>query len=510
MIDIRSSLQVAWGRISLAGARRHQTYSTNFKLKALGCAAIFIAGCSSAAPHGDTSMGAATQKMAVAPSTEWRLQIPENPPKWELTIPEQPSIDRWVRYFSEEKHKSFQIQLDRARRYTVPVQDIFERKGLPKDLIYVALIESGFCPTARSHANAVGMWQFISSTGKRYGLEQDQWIDERRHPFKAAEAAAEYLSFLYDWFGSWPLALAAYNGGENAVQGALVQSGLKTFWDLAQNGYLPSETRDYVPKILAAIKIIRNRDHYGFFYDPQQYVPRHETVSIPGGVKLSWIGKHIGVPENLLQDCNPELSRSVTPPWCLNYDLRVPIGKADAVLKALTECPVEEEKPEKLEKPEPKIAAPLSHPVASAYQVRRGDTWFSLARKYNCTPQSLASLNGCRISQPLRAGQTLKTPGKPGSMIASYDHQGTELKAKVSMEKNKKSPVAPAQKPRRPQYYSACRGDTLWSIAERFGVTVQELRAHNKLSPNQKIVPGDMLIIDNKKPDTARMAKRRT
>ena len=124
-------------------------------------------------------------------------------------------------------------------------------------MIYVALVESGFSPTARSHANAVGMWQIVSKTGNRFGLEQNKWVDERRHPMKAAQAAANYLSLLYDQFGSWSLALAAYNAGENAVQGALDKSGLKTFWDLLDNGYLPAETRDYVPKVFAAVKIIR-------------------------------------------------------------------------------------------------------------------------------------------------------------------------------------------------------------------------------------------------------------
>jgi len=207
------------------------------------------------------------------PAPKRPLPIPDHPaPKWSLPIPDHPTIDAWARRFSEKEYKSFQIQLDRAHLYAVPAQQIFVRKGLPKDLIYVALIESGFSPAARSHANAVGIWQIASKTGIRFGLEQTQWVDERRHPMKAAQAVADYLSLLYDQFGSWSLALAAYNAGENTVQGALDKSGLKTFWDLSENGYLPAETRDYVPKVFAAVKIIRKPEFYGFRLDSEHFI----------------------------------------------------------------------------------------------------------------------------------------------------------------------------------------------------------------------------------------------
>ena len=203
--------------------------------RTLFCGTIIIAAL--------TLMAACSSVPTPKPSKEVCLtcQVPnqaavtppqEQPSKAELVVTDQPAVDSWTRRFSGEKHKSFQVQLDRARDYVVPCQEIFRQQGLPEDLVYVALVESGFTPTARSHANAVGMFQFIEATGKRYRLEQNHWIDERRHPFKAARAAAEYLSFLYDTFGSWPLALAGYNCGEKAVQAALDQSGLQSFWEL--------------------------------------------------------------------------------------------------------------------------------------------------------------------------------------------------------------------------------------------------------------------------------------
>ena len=357
------------------------------------------------------------QKVHVEPAPsiqqaeETHLEKPA--PKWELTIPDHPAIDTWVRWYSEKNHKSFQTQLDRAHSYVAPAQEIFVRKGLPKDLIYVALVESGFSPTARSHANAVGMWQIVSKTGNRFGLEQNKWVDERRHPMKAAQAAANYLSLLYDQFGSWSLALAAYNAGENGVQGTLDKSGRKTFWDLVDNGYLPAETRDYVPKVLAAVKIIRNHDFYGFRMDSDHLIARHETVRVPGGLKLSWVGKQIGVPEEMLQNCNPELCQSTTPPGCSEYELCLPAGTADDLLAAIARHPQHEEKPVG------KVAAAPQPAALISYKVKSGDTWYGLARSHDCSVTALAALNGMKASQPLRAGQSMKFPAGASSTTLS-------------------------------------------------------------------------------------------
>jgi membrane-bound lytic murein transglycosylase D len=418
------------------------------------------------------------------------------PSKLELAVPDQPAVDYWTRRFSSDKHKSFQIQLDRAQDYVVPCQEIFRKQGLPEDLVYVALVESGFTPTARSHANAVGMFQFISSTGKRYRLEQNHWIDERRHPFKAARAAGEYLSFLYDTFGSWPLALAGYNCGEKAVQAALDQSGLKTFWELAQSGYLPSETREYVPKFYATIRIARDPKQYGFHFNPHHYAPKHETVSVPGGVKLSWIEKRTGVPESSLRTCNPELCQAATPPGGAPYDLCVPVGTGETVQAAIATCPL----PGLEEKPAPKALAfknPGEIKVATAdtvgtWIVKPGDTWFSLARKHQCSVEALASLNGLKPTpQSLKTGQTLKVPAK-GQIVLTT--------AKRDPAERHPTPIATSAKASRPAQkscvsYPVRPGDTLWSIAGKFHISVQELAALNKLGQAQKLVAGNDLNI---------------
>jgi len=464
------------------------------------------------------------------------------PSKAELMVPDEPSIDSWTRKYSVEKHKSFQVQLDRARDYVIPCQEIFREKGLPEDLVWVALVESGFTPTARSRANAVGMFQFIEATGRRYRLEQNHWVDERRHPLKAARAAADYLSFLYDSFGSWPLALAGYNCGENAVQAALDQSGLKTFWELRQNGYLPAETRDYVPKFYATVKIVRDVKQYGFHFEPHHTAPKHETVAVPGGVKLAWVEKHTGIPESTLRTCNPELCQPVTPPGNTNYDLCVPLGSGDAVQTALATCPLPS--PEEMRERRALAFKPASEartttaraPAATAapHRVKAGDTWFSLARTYQCSVAELASCNGVKPTpQTLKTGQILKIPSKGQtvktagkgqtlkipesaqiSKIPPKQQAVTLAASKAPAAKQARTTIVPAAAVRQEKKscvaYPVRSGDTLWSIASKFGVSVEELCGNNKLRRDQKLVAGNTLTVCSDRPlPTAKTTKKK-
>jgi membrane-bound lytic murein transglycosylase D len=505
MAEIALLWDLVCRRLSLLRAYNDSKTFEKMKLRLLGCAVVLVAGCSTFGSHQASSVAPSDQaaRAAAAAALASAIRPPTPlPTKNELIVPDQPSIDFWVRSFSEDKHKSFQIQLQRARFYALPAQEIFERAGLPKDLIYVALIESGFSPTARSSASAVGMWQFIASTGKRFGLEQNRWIDERRHPMKAAKAAADYLSFLYDTFGSWPLALAAYNAGEKGVQDALDQSGLKTFWDLAETGYLPAETRDYVPKVLAAIKILRNPAQYGFHFNPEHYVKWKETIPAPGGVKLSWICKHSGIPEYELEVCNPELCRSITPPDCPIYPLSVPVGTKDAVLAALAERPLHEEKPVERE-PE---ARPHSGSVL--HKVKPGETLFGLARSYGCSTKSLAQLNDISPSKPLKAGRTIKIPsGSSSSHIVVAKAVEKEHERVVSKHEGK-NVAHSGKEPSKHTYYTVRRGDTIWSIAERFHIPVKLLCADNRLKPGARLIPGNLLKIRAGEKENMRMARR--
>jgi len=387
------------------------------------------------------------------------------PLKCELSIPDHPAVDIWAARFSETSHCSFQAQLDRSHFYAESVREVFISKGLPKDLIYVALIESGFCPEARSHANAVGIWQIVMKTANRFGLAEDKWVDERRNPTKAARAAANYLSLLYNKFGSWSLALAAYNAGETCVQNALDKSGLKTFWDLMERSLLPSETCDYVPKVFAAIKIIRDPEFYGFHFEEEEFIPKQETVSVPGGLKLSRVGKLIGVPQKILQKFNPELCQSATPPGCSLYKLCLPAGRGEDLVEALAKHPQPEDKGR---------GGLVSRSFVPASHKTKA--WLSLRR--------------------LGTAMTLKfTPGESYPVIS---------KAGRNSEKER----AAADSPQKSLHYVVRRGDTLSSIACRFHISIKTLCAQNKVNPNQKLAAGNALVISSRS-ETILSAKKK-
>ena len=253
---------------------------------------------------------------------------------------------------------------------------------------------------------------------------------------KAAKAAAKYLSLLFNKFGSWSLALAAYNAGENGVQSALNKSGLKTFWDMMEKGYLPAETRDYVPKVFAAVKIIRDPDFYDFRLDSEHFVARNEKVSVPGGLKLSWVGKQIGVSEETLQKCNPELCQATTPPICSSYELYLPTGKGDDLQTALARHPQLEDKPAVKAD-----TAPKSSDFGS-YQVKSGDTLSSIAVRHKCSVTALAALNGMKPSEPLQAGRALKLPAgaaSPSLSTVQIRHGKESGKKTASIKRVKKS-----------------------------------------------------------------------
>lgn len=244
MADVIFLVELLWSRLNRIGKLQAKIPPSFLKLPFWGCAVTLLVGCGTLPPQqtATVSQPAPSLHSFEDPATglpEMHIEATQqvtSATKSQLVIPDHQAINEWVAYYAEENPKSFHACLDRSLPYVKQAREIFRQQVLPPDLVYVALVESGFSPTAKSPADAVGMWQFISATGKRFGLRQDRWIDERRHPFKSARAAAEYLSFLYDTFQSWPLALAAYNAGEKRVQDALEATGMRSFWELAENG----------------------------------------------------------------------------------------------------------------------------------------------------------------------------------------------------------------------------------------------------------------------------------
>lgn len=244
-------------------------------------------------------------------------------------------VRKWIRYFQTTGRPSFRRWLERSTRYIPYIQTELKRAGLPTDIAYVAMIESGFSSSAVSHAHAMGMWQFIAPTGKRYGLGIDWWIDERRDYEKATRAAIGYMSDLFEQFGSWYLVAASYNMGEGGVRRLIKRHGTNSFWDLADRGALPEETRNYVPKMLAAMLIAKAPALYGFRDLDFQLPFSFEFFDAPGGTDLIALASHLGVSERSLTELNPELLKGFIPREIKSHRIRIPKGSRNAVAQFL-------------------------------------------------------------------------------------------------------------------------------------------------------------------------------
>jgi membrane-bound lytic murein transglycosylase D len=245
-----------------------------------------------------------------------------------------PRVERHIRYFQTSKRDHFDQWLARLNHYRPLVEKIFAQFQLPPDLIFLSLVESGFNPKAYSRARAAGPWQFMKATGKIYGLRVDEYVDERRDPIKSTVAAARYLRDLYDLFGTWPLAMAAYNAGERKIQRALRKAKAETFWEIAQTKFIRRETREYVPRFMAAAIIARNPDQYGFEEAPAD-THRFEEIVVSRPLHLRAIAAAADIAYAELHRLNPELRREVTPPGEPAYHLKVPVGSRDTVEQAL-------------------------------------------------------------------------------------------------------------------------------------------------------------------------------
>lgn len=244
--------------------------------------------------------------------------------KFDVPIAMNKQVKAYLVYFSTERKEVIRRYLSRSTRYLPMIREIFQEHGLPEDLAYLAMIESGFNPHAYSHAHACGMWQFIKGTALRYGLAVNSYVDERRDPEKSTHAAAKYLLDLYKQFGSWYLAAASYNCGEGRVQRELDQSNHRNFWDLSANERLPNETKNYVPQMIAATIIAKNPEKFGFHKIP--YLPplQYDTVKVTEPTSLKAAAIACNVPPEEIELLNPELRRGVTPPEVASYTLRIP------------------------------------------------------------------------------------------------------------------------------------------------------------------------------------------
>ncbi|UXR64930.1 lytic transglycosylase domain-containing protein [Bdellovibrio bacteriovorus] len=245
---------------------------------------------------------------------------------FDLPVTYNKKVSKWIAYFQGNGNKWFRTWLQRSYKYMPFIQEELKRAGLPSDLAYMVMIESGFAANAISHADAVGPWQFIEATGSRYGLSKSWWLDERRDLKKSTLAAIRYLKDLHAEFGSWYLVAASYNMGESGLRRRIKKYGTKDYWALIKLDALPQETQDYVPKILAAMLIAKAPNLYGFRdlekMDPLEY----DVVLVPGGTDLEPLADHLGVTRKSLKDLNAELYLGYIPRQVQKHFIRVPKG----------------------------------------------------------------------------------------------------------------------------------------------------------------------------------------
>jgi membrane-bound lytic murein transglycosylase D len=326
--------------------------------------------------------------------------VPE-PPAYPVTV--NPQVQFFIDRFTIYRREVVTLWVNRSARYLGMVRDVMRKKGLPEELAYTAMIESGYNPTAVSRAGAKGMWQFMAPTARRYGLRVDQWVDERLDPEKSTVAAASYLRDLHGLFGSWPLAQAAYNAGEVKVARAIRVTGSNDFWTLARTNHLRRETKEFVPQIHAATVIGRDPERFGFEFDDRP-APATEVVSVPPATDLRRLSASAGIPHDTLRSLNAVLVRGVTPPGA-RYDLRIPVGAREGVLTALA--------PRRAPQAVAAVAptgtrASRATGGADVHVVRPRDTVSAIAKQYGVTVGDVVRWNRLERQDSIRPGDRLR------------------------------------------------------------------------------------------------------
>jgi membrane-bound lytic murein transglycosylase D len=397
----------------------------------------------------------------------------------DVPIPFNQRVLAYIELFQGRLHDFIEEGMRRGSKYLPMIQNVFRAEGLPLDLAYVPLVESAFKPNALSKAKAKGVWQFMAGTALENGLRRDWYIDERSDPEKATVAAAKYLRTLSQLFdGDWHLALASYNGGPGRLQRAMKRGGEDDFWSLAQKPkLLPRETREYVPMILAAMVIARNPAQYGFEFQSEPSVAV-EKVTLPRAVDLRRIAEWTDSSIDEIQSLNPELRRWTTPVQTSGYDLKVPAGKAEAVLARLDEAPATD-------------LASLNY-----YIVRKGDTLPLIARKLHVNKDDLAEANYLKATSRVAAGQKLIVPAEASTLLtARADRAVPATEARRTVTQSGELARASANSNRVKAIYEVKRGDTLASIARVFQTTVASIKTWNPRISGDRLATGQRLTV---------------
>jgi membrane-bound lytic murein transglycosylase D len=374
-------------------------------------------------------------------------------------------VQYFIDYFSQEQHDIFAKWLERSEQYIPQMKKILRENGLPEDLVYMALIESGFNTHAISRNSACGPWQFIRSTARLYHLKVNWWVDERRSPEKSTLAAARYLKNLYDTFGSWYLAEAAYNAGPLKVMWAMRKQKTDNFWKLADHRYLKRETRDYVPKLIAAAMIAKDPAAYGFTDLTYDKPLEDDKVVLHHQIDLHLAARLADTNYETIKKLNPELLGWATPP-VPSYTLNIPTGTKKIFIAGLEKMPQRDL---------------FSY---KRYVIRNGDTLYMIGREYGVPLHELRVMNHIWNVKALRPGRDIIIPVSP------YAHKDVIASSKRMRIIN--TSYATPRAGSSYIYYRVKQGDTLWDIAQKFDVTISRIKYNNRL--RGKLIKPNMIL----------------
>ncbi len=417
-------------------------------------------------------------------------------------------VEYFIDYFQSKLRNRFSLWMARSTRFMPMMKKILNEHGLPEDLVYLAMIESGFSTKAYSRAHAAGPWQFIRETGQRYGLRVSAWVDERKDPIKSTRAAAKHLSDLFNRFGSWYLAAAGYNAGEGKIARALALYNAQSFWEISADHchYIKEETKQYVPKMIAAALIAKEPEKFGFVNIPYQSPVVYEEMVFPGGVELKEVAAACGVDVEAIVDLNPELKRWVTPPGVSEYALRIPTGSKDRLMENYAQ----------LIKPKPTL-------TYKEHRIKKGERLTSIAKRYGVKASLIAQVNRIKGKGNLNPGLVLLIPQKGGvhgspNEIELIDYENHfEKKSSLRTTRNRregKSSLSVNKRSVKEDHlrsirYKVKRGDSLTSIAGKFDVEVSQIKKWNP-KDGKKIRAGSILTLFVPKNNSDREGKKET
>ena len=433
------------------------------RLTFFGIGLFVLASCSHFLKTKDfTGQGTISHKEFASSTVYRKLEARYKSPYGEIPLDTHPDVDKWLNYFTGQGRGYMKTYLERSSRYVLLMKSVLQENNLPLDLVYVALIESGFSPKALSRANAVGYWQFIHGTGKAYGLRIDGYVDERKDPVLSTRAAANYFKRLYSLFESWHLALAAYNSGEYRVDRAVLRHYNRNFWFLSSKQALPRETRNYIPKLIAAIHISKNPRKYGFEDLNYQAPITYELLKVEKPISLVKLAAHMGVSEEEIKALNPMYKGEYVPIYEGETLLRVPVGLLSRAQASL----------EKSQMDKPKYRYHYHY----WYRVRRGDSLYKIARRHRTTVRKIRRENNLRKSSFIHPGQKLKIPA--GRLVASK--AGSSKRYLSSSNK---------------EFHTVQKGQTLSHIARLYGLRLPQLKELNDIQGEPLIHPQQKLRI---------------